>query len=1437
MRCLHAVLIALLAGTGSLDAKGLRVLFLGDEGHHRPADRAKQLIPVLAPRGIDIEYTDRLEDLSAEKLADYDGLIIFANHGKITPEAETALLDYVASGRGFIPIHCASYCFLNSPAYVALVGAQFKSHGAGVFDTKVVDSEHPTMQGLWEFSTWDETYVHTKHASDRRILQVREDGGHSEPWTWVRRHGEGRVFYTAYGHDERTWGNPAFHALVERGVRWACGSDEVIDNGLELRQDVAPFEYQPAEIPNYLPGKSWGVQGDLVRQMQKPLEPGESSKHLVVADGLEVELFASEPDIFKPICMAWDARGRLWIAETEDYPNSKRPDDQGHDQIKICEDTDGDGRADRFTVFADKLSIPTSLAFARGGVVVHQAPHTLFLKDTDGDDRADVREILFTGWSTSDTHAGPSNLRYGFDNWLYGMVGYAGFRGTVGGEEHRFSTGFYRFRPNGSKLEFLRNTDNNSWGVSFTEEGVLFGSTANGNPSVYLPIPNRFYDGVRGWSSRRLGRTAISAKFYPITDKVRQVDHFGSFTAAAGHAIYTARLLPEHYWNRSAFVAGPTGHLLATFLLEPVGADYVTRNSWNILASDDEWTAPISGEVGPDGAVWVIDWYNYIVQHNPTPQGFKNGPGNAYVTDLRDKVHGRVYRIAPRDSDAAADVSRQRDLSKATAAELVASLEDDNLFWRLTAQRLLVERGERDVVPALIALARSPQVDSIGIATGAVHAIRTLEGLGALEDGSPWAWAAVAAACEHPSAAARRNALEALPRDVDATDCIVRSDVLLDEDGQVRLAAYLALAESPPSEATAAAIAHAIADPRNAEDRWIPDAATSAAARQGALFLTALASHPGLAAQPRVRELVTRVAEHVARGDAEGDAARILAALAETPVPLAGAIAEGVEKGWSKDREATLADRSATLVPEVLGRLDSDGKARFLRLASRWKIAGLSRYTAEVSRSLAATLESSGEPEAARISAARQLVEFRPDSAEPIEQILGLIGAQTPPELAKGLLAATAASDADATADVYLQAWTSWPPSVRRQALEILLSRPAWTRKMLDAADAGDVDLELLSLDRKQALAKHPDKKIAARAQELLARKGGLPSADRQAVVDSLLSITEERGDPKNGKVVYTKLCAKCHRLHGEGEEIGPDLTGMAAHPKAELLVHILDPNRSVEGNFRQYTVIDRQGTVRSGLLASESRNSIEVIDTEGKRHAIQREDIVRLDGTRDSLMPEGFEKQTTREGLRDLLELLTQRGKYLPLPLDKVATIASDRGMFFSRESRVERLVFPDWKPKVFQGVPFHLVDPQDGERPNVVLLHGPNGTIPPTMPKSVRLPCNARARAIHLLSGVGGWCSKGGGEKTVSMVVRLHLEDGGQEDHELRNGEHFADYIGVYEVPGSQLAYKLRGQQIRYLAVYPKTGEPIREIEFLKGRDHTAPIVMAVTIEGPEA
>src|SRR5262245_23848833 len=352
------------------------------------------------------------------------------------------------------------------------------------------------------------------------------------------------------------------------------------EQDLIARKDLLPLPYTnaPSAIPNYPAGKRWGTTAEPFDKMQLPLSPQESAKHLVTRPGFVAKLWAAEPQIYKPICMAFDERGRLWIAETVDYPNEQQPEGQGRDHIKICEDTNGDGRADKFTIFAEKLSIPTGMVFANGGLIVKHAHEILFLKDTNGDDKADQRKVLFTGWGMRDTHATASNLRYGFDGWIWGTVGYSGFNGTVGGKQLRFGQGVFRFKPDGSVLEFIKSSNNNTWGLGLSEDNIVFGSTANNNASFYMAIPNRYYEAVRGWSASQMGTIADSQSFYPVTEHVRQVDWHKRYTAGAGHALYTARTYPKEFWNQMAFVAEPTGHLIGKFRMLANGADFTARS-------------------------------------------------------------------------------------------------------------------------------------------------------------------------------------------------------------------------------------------------------------------------------------------------------------------------------------------------------------------------------------------------------------------------------------------------------------------------------------------------------------------------------------------------------------------------------------------------------------------------------------------------------------------------------------------------------------------------------------------------------------------------------------------------------------------------------------------------------------------------------------------
>jgi putative membrane-bound dehydrogenase-like protein len=1462
-----AIAIATLSSAALAGDAPIKVLFLGDRGHHQPAARFAQLEPVLAGRGIELVYTENLADLDPAVLAGYDALAVFANIESITPEQEAAIAAFVRGGKGLVPLHCASFCFQNSPLWIDLVGAQFQRHGAGDFATVIVAPEHPVMTGFGGFSSWDETYVHTKHnPRGRTVLEERVEGDHHEPWTWVRTEGNGRVFYTAWGHDQRTWGNPGFHNLVERGIRFAAGRDPAAAGPYvghptmtSIPEGLEPFEYQPAKVPFYIPKAEWGKMGEPITEMQKPLEPEESRKHAITPEGFAIDLVAAEP-LFqaKPLAFAFDHDGGLYVSESVDYPNGivLPGEGKGRDRIVRLDDTDGDGRFDRRTVFCEPLSICTSMLAHDGGLIVTQAPHTLYLKDTDGDGKADVRRQLFTGWGTYDTHAGPSNLTWGLDGQVYGIVGYSGFKGRVGDEDLEFKQGFFRFKPDGSRLEFLRSTNNNSWGFGFSEEGVLFGSTANGNPSEHMPLANRVYERVRGWNASTLGGISGSPAMEVAPRKgtpdglapVRQVDHHGHFTAAAGHRLYTARAYPPEYWNRTAFVCEPTGHVVATFELTPSGAAFRSRMAWSLVASDDEWTSPIQADVGPDGQVWVIDWYNFIVQHNPTPAGFENGKGNAYVTPLRDKVHGRLWRVV---HEATAKEAHRTTLAGASPEELVAALRDSNMFWRERAQRKLVDRaagrpdGGRDVMPALVKLVTDTSVDAIGLNPAAIHALWTLRQLGGIEGpaADPAVVTVVEQALRHPSAGVRMNAIRVLPRTAVSLAACEAAGLATDPAPLVRLWLLDALGEFPASEQAAAMAVAMLEDSRTLADPVLADAATSAAAIQAAGVLPALisgvlmqeAAAAAPPASPQRLALVERVAEHVARGGDAQTVAALVTRLTIAHPETAAAALTGLARGWPNGRPIEFDAAARAALGKLVAALPPAAQGQLITLVQRAGSDALDAQLETVTESLLAAVDDTAAADKDRIEAARRLVLLRPADPGVADELLERIDARTDPDFATGILSAVAQSTATESAAAVLEKAVLLPPTVREAAYREAVNNRTWARVLVERLEQGAIRLTDLALVERNRLAEHRDRGLRDRARKLIAAGGGLPDADRQKVIDEVLPVVLAGGDAVLGKAVFKEHCGKCHTHSGEGGKVGPELTGMSVHPPQELLIHILDPNRSVEGNYRAYTVATDAGHVVNGLLAGESKTAIELVDAEGKRHVIQRDEIDEFVPSTNSLMPVGFEKQIPAASLADLLAFLTARGKYVPLPLDKVATASSTKGMFYESKSETERLVFPDWSPKIVGGIPFVLVDPRGDTVPNVIMLYGPHGYLPPKMPRKVSVPLGSPAKAIHILGGVSGWGWPHSAKGSESLLVRLTYDDDTQEVHTLVNGEHLSDYIARNDVPGSEFAFDLGGRQIRHVVVVPKQRKSIKTIELAKGSDDTAPIVMAMTAEMP--
>ena len=527
-----------------------------------------------------------------------------------------------------------------------------------------------------------------------------------------------------------------------------------------------------------------------IHQLQSPLTPEETLTRLVVPDGFTVHVFASEPDIVNPIALAWDERGRLWVVESTNYPHDHVGEEFGNDRITICEDTDGDYKADRFIRFAENQPLTTGIALVKGGALVGQAPDMVLLQDTDGDDIADAKQVIIDdAFGTFDTHATMNNLKVGLDNHIWGAVGYSAMYqpGQAPDPEARIlSRGVFRFKPDGSNLEPVGEFNNNTWGLGIGEDNTIYGSTANNNHAVVVGIPMRYgaTTNVAYVQSHYLVR-------HSALRQLQQVDFRDGFTAAAGAFPYNGRRYPSLYWGALA-VNEPTAHIVHAGILEPDGSIFREKEGdiLNFLASEDEWVAPVFADIGPDENLWIADWYNPVIQHNPDRRGMVNqiwnaegGPGNAHLNPLRDRQHGRIYVLSYGDEPEDAITSLSVDDPDA----LIAALSSSNQFWRLTAQRLIVENRIEGLESDLAALVTRRQLDAIGLDAGAVHALWTLHGLGAEAT-----LASVAdAALTHPSAAVRKAAIETLPGNTESARLLVDNHVFADGRLNVRLAALL----------------------------------------------------------------------------------------------------------------------------------------------------------------------------------------------------------------------------------------------------------------------------------------------------------------------------------------------------------------------------------------------------------------------------------------------------------------------------------------------------------------------------------------------------------------------------------------------------------------------------------------------------------------------
>ena len=940
-----------------------------------------------------------------------------------------------------------------------------------------------------------------------------------------------------------------------------------------------------------------------------PCSPSEALQRFRLEPGFEVRLVAAEPLVRDPVAIAFDRWGRLFVVEYGDYPSG--PEDGGDplSRVVFLEDVNQDGTADRRHVFADKLHFAHSLMPYDDGFLVAAQTKLLFLKDTDGDHQADVRETWLDGFTPAHPQMQVGNPRWGIDNWVYVNYGpgsvvtrrHPNSKVSLPRKDFRFHPRTFELQPDSGMGQYGNTVDR--WGNRF------YATNRNPIMATILPPPilHRNPFAVVSIGHADVGPSGGATRVYPLVEmKSNYLSHAGTHTSACGVTAYQGDLFGEEFFD-SVFVCEPIGHLVTRTVIQHGGvamAGRRARQGADFLASTDTWFRPSSLANGPDGALYLADMYRLWVEH---PKFLPKDIAERLDWRAGDD-RGRIYRIAPESAEP------RRFVPPQAGDEIVTLLEDRNAWRQFLGQRLLVQQQDISVTPVVREVLRNSDDE-----TARLHALWTIHGLGqlTLDD--------TLRSLRDPGAFVRLSGAK-LSAEWPTDDAVLRqlAEAANDADPRVRLQVLLTLGGWNQDIVTPLLIQIALRDGR---DPWFARALLSSVATRAGPVLTGLVSATSFVEQPHpsaaglVKDLASVVG---ARGHA--NEVRNLLRLVAAPRPRGYwwrvAALNGLGKGLPRQRGALAIRDLSTLLakpPESL-------------LAPTQRIRELLRTAEKVALDPTQSLVD-------RVGSIELLAhQSLQNSLVPFERLLST---QQPVAIQSAVIEVIANNGSEAAAELVLSRWTRLGPSVRPSALAFLLRRPSTTRMALSAMASGDVSPASLSIEQRLRLLRHSDTTIQQNALQLF---GGAVSADRQKIVQQYHSALTIQGSVAEGRTVFRRVCAKCHRVHGVGHLAGPDISDVRNRAPAALLYDILDPNAKVEPRFALYVVTTRDGRVFEGLIRAESPQAVVLRMPEGKEQEIDRSDIEHIRATNVSLMPEGIEKEISLQQMADLLEFLKTR-------------------------------------------------------------------------------------------------------------------------------------------------------------------------------------------------